>query len=69
MEEKYLFSVFCDSLFVKGCKNGQLRIVTIFVFCDCVPFPLRPLGSFITLLFLSVGFVRSSSFFIMLLEG
>lgn len=69
MEEKYLLSVFCDSLFVKGCKNVQLRIVTIFVFCDCIAFPQRPLGSFMALLFLSMGFVRSSSSFIMLLEG
>lgn len=31
-EEKYLLSVFCESLFAKGYKNGQLKIVTGFVF-------------------------------------
>lgn len=56
-----IFAVFCESLFVKGYKNGQLRIVTGFVFWDCIAFPQRPLGSFITSLCLSVavlGLVR-----------
>lgn len=33
VEEKYLliYLVFCESLFVKGCKNGQLTILFLFL--------------------------------------